>query len=208
MPMGLVLLSEGRITPAQLREALACQQLARGSKHEKIGEWLVKMGAVSVQDVTNALALQQGCPVLARVAGLPASPPLFPTQLMQHYRAIPMVYDGTHSTLFVGFLDKVNRGFLYSLERMLQCNARPCIVPSPAYFDSPDRQSGDAVIFMDRSQSSFDMARTISSYAQKTDAEVCKVCRCDNFVWTRLMGERAWRMDFLFHHGERLQATI
>ncbi len=58
IPLGLLLLSQETISRSQLGEALILQKRARSGK---VGEWLVRMGAVSEQQVTSALAVQQRC---------------------------------------------------------------------------------------------------------------------------------------------------
>ena len=66
IPLGLLLLSQGNISRSQLGEALILQKT---TKSGKLGEWLVRMGAVSEQQVTSALAVQQRCPVFAATDG-------------------------------------------------------------------------------------------------------------------------------------------
>jgi hypothetical protein len=91
LPLGLILLSQGNITSQQLREALAGQ---RAAKSGKLGEWLIRMGAVGEAEVTSALAAQQGCPLfpLPEPQAVPAKM-YWPEPLVERYRAVPVFHN-------------------------------------------------------------------------------------------------------------------
>ncbi|MGD0415525.1 MAG: hypothetical protein ABSA80_09245, partial [Terriglobales bacterium] len=60
IPLGLLMVARGKLTHIEVRAALEAQRRAR---YGKIGEWIEKLGFATEQEVTNALALQWGCPV-------------------------------------------------------------------------------------------------------------------------------------------------
>src|SRR5450432_2850853 len=60
IPLGLLMLARGKLTYLEVRAALEAQRRAR---YAKIGEWIEKLGFVTEQEVTTALALQWECPV-------------------------------------------------------------------------------------------------------------------------------------------------
>ena len=62
MPLGLLMVARGKLTPVEVQAALEAQRRAR---YGTIGDWIEKLGFASEQDVTSALALQWGCPVAA-----------------------------------------------------------------------------------------------------------------------------------------------
>ena len=199
MPLGLILLSQGAITAEQLRLALERQRSARRGK---IGEWLVEMGVVAEEQVTSALAAQQGCPVFAPrdPQALPAAMH-WPKPLTEIYRAVPVFYNPAQSALYVGFLEGVDHVFLNSVERMLQCRTDPCIVP-PAVFRQnlelrPSPRSSETIVIHQR-QNSFEMAQAIDNYAQQVRAQRCLLTLCGAHLWIRLGCPTGFHVDFLF----------
>jgi hypothetical protein len=195
----LILLSQGDITHAQLREALEWQ---RAKKSGKLGEWLVKLGAVTEDQVLAAVAAQQGCPLFPLQEPQRVPPRMYwPELLMHRYSAVPVFHSELHASLYVGFLQQVDHAFLLSLEEMLRCRARPCILPSPAY----DRQlkmrafsmEGETIAIHQR-QSRIEMTRTICNYAEQARAERCLMSCCGDRLWTRLEAAGEHHLDLLF----------
>ncbi len=209
MPLGLVLLSQGLIDQTQLRGALDSQREAGTGK---IGEWLVRMGAVSETDVIAAVAVQQGCPVFTPgdTVSLPTAI-YVPASMARHYRALPVFYNAARRQLYVGFIDTVDHGFLHSLEQLLKCQTRPCIVPPTAFERLLERQAarplGDEVLTIQQKQSAFEMKRMIGGYAEQTNASLCTITRCGSFLWTRLSHHGGCNVDLLFHIPGRPAAT-
>ncbi len=76
IPLGLLMVARGKLTHLEVRAALEAQRRAR---HGKIGDWFEKLGFASEQDVTGALALQWGSPLVSsfdlRVVDTPGSHP-------------------------------------------------------------------------------------------------------------------------------------
>ncbi len=199
LPLGLVLLSQGDITPQQLRQALQSQALTRTGK---IGEWLIKMGAVTEQQVTGALAAQQGCGVFSV-----QDPQWLPTKLQWpeslalRYRALPVFHNPAQSLLYVGHLDQVDRSFLFCVEQMLRCRTQPCIVPAETYrrqWELSARELQAESIDIPQPQSSVEMIRTIGNYARQVRAERCSIVCCADRLWTRLEPARGIQLDLLF----------
>jgi len=199
LPLGLILLSQGEITASQLHEALAQQRAAGGGK---IGEWLVKLGAVGEEAVTAALAAQQGCPVFALVE--PQSLPgrmQWPEQLVERYRAVPVFYGQRQSALYVGFQERVDRSFLLALEHMLRCRTQPCILTAAGYRRQLEMRaltiSGEAIAIAERLDCEA-MTRTLGNYAEQVRAQRANLMRCDDRIWIRLEPVAAPPVDFLF----------
>jgi len=199
LPLGLILLSQGDITAEQLRRALERQ---RSAGKGKIGEWLVEMGAVAEEQVTNALAAQQGCPVFAprEPQSLPAAMH-WPQPLTETYCAAPVFYNPAQSALYVGFLEGVDHTFLNAVEQMLQCRTDPCIVP-PALFrrylrHQAAHKTGETIVIRQR-QDSFEMAQAIDNYAQQVRAGRCALTLCGGHLWIRLSCADGFHVDFLF----------
>lgn len=199
LPVGLVLLSQGDITPKQLRDALERQAAAGAGK---IGECLVEMGAVTGHQVLNAVAAQQGCLVFnaSEPQWLPAKLH-WPEALGRAYRAVPVFYNAAQSLLYVGFLDQVDHAFLLSIERMLRCRTQPCIVPPDSYRRQCELLARtverDSVEIHQR-QSSVEMMRTIGNYAEQVRAERCSIVRCGDRLWMRLEPGSGAHLDLVF----------
>jgi len=199
LPLGLVLLSRQEITAEQLRQALAMQ---RSTGSGKVGEWLVRMGAIAEEQVTSALAAQQGCAVFAsrEPQSLPATMH-WPRPLTETFRAAPVFYNPAQSNLYVGFLEGVDHSFLYSVERMLQCRTEPCILPPPVFQRNVERQAApweSETIVIHQPQDHFEMAQAIANYAQQVQAERCAVTTCAGHLWIRLRCSTGFHVDFLF----------
>ena len=199
LPLGLVLLSRQEITAEQLRQALAMQRSTGGGK---VGEWLVRMGAISEEQVTSALAAQQGCAVFA--AREPQSLPAtmhWPRPLTEAFRAAPVFYNPAQSNLYVGFLEGVDHSFLYSVERMLQCRTEPCILPPSVFQRNRERYvapwESETIVIHER-QNLFEMAQTVGNYAHQVQAERCAVTSSAGHVWIRLRCSTGFHVDFLF----------
>ncbi len=199
LPLGLVLLSQGDITAEQLRRAVDRQAQARSGR---IGEWLVKVGAVTEQQVTAALAVQQGCPVFSAQEPQWLSPRLqWPDSLARRYRALPVFHNPPQSLLYVGFLDQVDRSFLCCVEQMLRCRTEPCIVAAETYRRQRElyaREYEPDSLEIPQRQSSVEMMRTIGNYAEQVRAERCSIARCDDRLWTRLEPAGGAQLDLVF----------
>jgi len=199
LPLGLVLLSQGDITPEQLRRALDHQREAGTGR---IGEWLVRMGAVSEPQVTAALAVQQGCPVfnLQEPQWLPLRLH-WPDALARQYRALPVFHNRAQSLLYVGFLGQVDRSFLLCVEQVLRCRTEPCIVSAATYRQHREllarfHESRDVEII--ERQTSVEMMRTLGNYAEQVHAERCLLARCQDRLWIRFESAREAFLDLLF----------
>jgi hypothetical protein len=198
MPLGLVLLSRGLISQEQLRQALQAQ---KRNGDGKVGEWLVRLGAVSEKQVTLALAVQQQAPVFSGVPeGSLAGNFLFPGELMHRYRCVPILNSPPKATLYVGFLDSVDRAFLCSLESVMGCNTQPSMLPTRLFRDLLEQRSSMThdVIRFSHQQAGDQVAHTISAYARRTAAQQCRLARCGSLLWTRLSAGGEPHLDLLF----------
>ncbi len=115
MPLGLVLLSQGLVTQAQLRQALAAQRAAgRG----RIGEWLVESCGVDERNVMRGLGMQWQCPVLS-LSGFDAVKMALamPAVLRELCGVVPLRVAGGR-ILYAGFEESVDAAAAFALERM------------------------------------------------------------------------------------------
>jgi hypothetical protein len=115
IPLGLVLLEQGWITNEDLRRALHSQKAAGAGR---LGRWLVESRTASEENVTRALGLQWGCPVLGtefhHPEGLTA---LVPRLFVDAFGALPLRV-AAGRILYLGFEDHLDPALELALERM------------------------------------------------------------------------------------------
>ncbi len=98
-PLGRILIKMGKLTRAQVSEALELQKTKRGP----LGQLLVEMGYASPADVNRALAAQVGMESI-RLADIDIDQSvinMIPAQMAHAYRIIPTDYDRETNTLGV-----------------------------------------------------------------------------------------------------------
>jgi len=115
IPLGLVLLEHGWVTNQDLRSALQSQKSACAGR---LGRWLVESRSASEENVTRALGLQWGCPVLGmefhQPEGLTA---LVPRLFVDAFGALPLRV-AAGRILYLGFEDHLDAALALALERM------------------------------------------------------------------------------------------
>ncbi len=126
IPLGLLMMEQGWITQNQLRRALAEQKAnARG----RIGEWLVRHGAIAESHVARALGLQWSCPVLsAEMHDAGSMAAVMPRLFVDAFGAIPLRPAGSN-LLYLGFEQGPDRALALALEEMLGLRVECGMVP-------------------------------------------------------------------------------
>ncbi|MET0852853.1 MAG: type II secretion system ATPase GspE [Candidatus Rokuibacteriota bacterium] len=136
--LGQILLEVGVMTQETLDAALMRAQRS----HERIGEALIAMRAVSRDDVLRALATQVGLPFLSREefpSALPVMKNLSPKYL-QEYVACPVSVEGGAVTLAAA--DPTNPVLLDDLRQSLGASVRLCVAPPEAILEAIERTYG------------------------------------------------------------------
>lgn len=199
IPLGLLMLSQGLITEDQLREALDRQ---RSANRGRIGEWLVRLGAVEEPEVTAALARQQGCPILT----IPPehcmpSQVLLPDALVRICRGMPVLYRPGKSELYVGFVDSVKYDLLLALERTSECEARPCII-STSLFENCLKNQGSRLgcdtVQVEQHQDCRQIQQMVYDYVVQVGANRCSINLVDQYLWARMNRDDSPILDLLF----------
>ena len=105
-PLGRVLIKMGKVTRAQISEALELQKTKRGP----LGQLLIELGYVSERDVHFALAAQAGMEsiTLSEIDIDPAIIDLIPSQMANTYRLVPTDYDKASNTIWVALASPDN----------------------------------------------------------------------------------------------------
>ncbi len=105
-PLGRILIKMGKVTRAQVSEALELQK----KKHGPLGQLLIEMGYVEEADVNRALAAQVGMESI-RLADIDIEKTvvdMVPAQMAQAYRIVPTEYDRESNTLGVALASPDN----------------------------------------------------------------------------------------------------
>jgi Type II secretion system (T2SS), protein E, N-terminal domain len=114
VPLGLILMEQGWITPAQLRTALEAQKTSGG----RLGQWLISGAGVNERLVTRALSLQWSCPVLPVEFHDPeALSVLVPRLFVDAFGALPLRV-AAGKLLYLGFEERLDPVLALAIERM------------------------------------------------------------------------------------------
>jgi hypothetical protein len=183
-----MLLSRQQLTVEQLRTALEAQHAAGCGK---IGEWMQRLGFVTEQQVTAALARQWSCPVLRTDPASMASDsvPQIPLLLLQLLRMAPINFVESTSTLHIAFGEGIDYTVLYAIEQMLGCRTDPCLIAPSVLAEHlrklVERHTRSEVVF-DRLADAGEIARIIRSYATRVSASEIRMAHCGEHIWVRL----------------------
>jgi hypothetical protein len=186
IPLGLLMVARGKLTHLEVRAALEAQRRAR---YGKIGEWFEKLGFATEQDVTTALALQWGCPVVSSFdPSTVDSPGSIPLPILEAFQMLPFNYAASTNTLSLAFGERVDHAALYAIEKILECRTRPCVagrksIARQLEFMRQMNCQGD-VEFVTRDLN--EMSRITSSYVTRLSPEEVRLSRVGRFIWLRL----------------------
>lgn len=214
-PIGLLLVSRGVISPAQLREAI---RLQREAGHGRLGGWLRQTADLSIHQLTAALGQQWGCPVFPlEHQSVPVSwSDLIPLALLESAAAVPAYASADGRTLHIAFGERIDHTLLYAVEQMLLCRTFPCVAPGDAVQTQLEQfrrlTSGNNTSF-DTVRESAEMTWTICNYATELQAKRLILARAGAYIWVRFFPAKATR-DLLFrilpdnhvHFSERSSA--
>ena len=136
IPLGLVLLEQGWITNSDLRAALTAQRNAGAGR---LGSWLVVNRSATEEQVTRALGLQWGCPVLDmefhQPEGLTA---LVPRLFVDAFGALPLRV-AAERILYLGFEDHLDPALALGIERMTGLQVEGGLVEESAFRPAHNR---------------------------------------------------------------------
>jgi len=191
IPLGLLMVARGKLTHLEVRAALEAQRRARSGK---IGEWFEKLGFATEQDVTAALALQWGCPVVSSFdPSTVDSPGNIPLPVLEAFQMLPFNYAALNNTLYLAFGERVDHAALYAIEKVLDCRTQPCVagrksIARQLEFMRQLSHPGDVEF---RTRDLNEMARITSSYLTRLNPEEVRLSRIGRFIWLRLKARSA-----------------
>jgi hypothetical protein len=199
LPLGLLLVNRGVISPEQLREGLRLQRDAGGGR---LGDWFRQMGAVNEHQLTAALGQQWGCPVfpLEHQTPRPSWSGLLPLPLLESARTVPAHASIDGRVLHLCFGERLDHPLLYAIEHMLGCRTVACVAPETNISDFLRQLCRHA----ERTEPCFDTVRdpremtwVICNYATELQAARVAVVRTSAHIWVRFYRGKVAR-DLLF----------
>jgi hypothetical protein len=199
LPLGLLLVKRGAITPQELREGLRLQRQAGTGK---LGYWLRQFTALEEDQICAALSQQWGCPVFPlnehTVPPLTTDAPPYP--LLAAAKAVPVFTTPDGRQRHIAFSERVDHTLLYALEEILGCHTFPCVARESAVGEALEqfrrRSAGNEICF-DTVRDPAEIAATICSYAAQMDIREVKVVPAGGCLWVAFF-RKSVRRDLLF----------
>ena len=124
LPLGLLLLSRGCISHAQLQLALERQRERGGA----LGDVLCELNFSTEKEVMAAAATQWGCPVFTPKSRICEVQARVPGELMELYFMAPVHYVAAVNKLFIGFVHRIEHDVLRTIEEITSCITAPCFI--------------------------------------------------------------------------------
>ena len=130
IPLGLVLMAQGIITPVQLQQALQ-RQRQRG--HGRIGDCLMEAANLSEGQITRAMGAQWNCPMLTLEGFSPERMArLAPQAVLEESGMLPVRVAGGKA-LYLAFEAELNPAAALALEQMTDLHVHSGLLPSSQY---------------------------------------------------------------------------
>jgi hypothetical protein len=185
LPLGLILLERGWISPEQLAHALDLQQR---EKTGRIGEWLIAECGVSKDRVTRALAMQWGCPALT-LEGFNAKAMALavPRSLMEAHGILPLRISAGRA-LYFGFAHRPDASAALAMERMSGLKVESGLVELADWTAARDelRKCDFVNETLEQAIDTKDLTRKVSSMLVGLQPRASRLVRVHEFYWLRL----------------------
>jgi len=194
VPVGLMLVEQGKITPAQLHAALADQRRAaeNGGETARLGEWLLRSGVLSEPALTRVLSSQWNCPVLTMDGFQPAEVAgALPIFLSEAFGAVPVGSPGGRM-LYVAFFGRVDRSVSYAVERITGLRVAAGIAGDSALRAAQElylATEGPQVRFLE-APDSWSLVRAIARRIEAVRPVNARLVRIHDYYWLRFW--RRW----------------
>jgi len=187
IPLGLLMVARGKLTHLEVQAALDAQHLARRGK---IGDWIERLGFATEQEVTTALALQWGCPVVSSIDPSTASSVgNIPLSILEAFQMLPFNYAAATNTLYVACGERVDHAALYAIEKILECRTQPCVSSRKtiarqleAMRQTPRPNDVEFGPMNDLAE----MSSIAASYTSRLSPDSVRLSRVGRFIWLRL----------------------
>lgn len=189
VPLGLLMLSQGWITHAQLQQALEAQ---RKNGWGRIGEWLVSECGVDPERVTRALAQQWSCPVLSAEGFSPETMALvMPRLFVEKFGLLPLRLAGPR-ILYLGFEGCRDASMVLAIERMTALKAESGILNESQFRTARARllECGPVETRFEVAADADSLAGRITAVLEQKQPIASRLVRVHQYYWLRLWLER------------------
>lgn len=190
VPVGLLLLEQGRITQNQLREALEAQRRTAGTEGEsaRLGEWLMESGVLTEAALTRGLSAQWNCPAFELKGWNPQEVAwVAPRILVEAMDALP-VRVRAGKLLCLAFSSRIDRSLAWALERMTGMRVAAGIAPESELLSALARYRetpSPAARYLEAG-SSWLLARELARRIEEQKPAEARLVRVHDFFWLRL----------------------
>lgn len=185
IPLGLILLAQGRITHPQLRHAL---DLQRQAGCDRIGQWLMRECGLSQDHITRALSVQWGCPVLP-MEGFdpPAMALVMPRLLLDTLGIVPLRIAGRR-VLYLAFTDELDASAAFAIERMSGLKVESGLLDPAQWTQARQRLSACSVVDATFKQvaDTASLSSRIASDLTGMQPRASRLVRLHQFYWLRM----------------------
>jgi len=185
MPLGLILLQQGRITHAQLQRALDLQRRARSGS---IGQWLIEQCGLPQECVTHALGMQWGCPVVSVDGFIPNAMALaVPRLLVERLGMLPLRIAGER-ILYLAFAGQPDASAAFALERMSGLKVECALVDQAQWRAARERLCDSDFVdaAFDQVGDTESMVKDIAFTLGKIRPISSRLVRVHQFFWLRM----------------------
>jgi hypothetical protein len=185
IPLGLVMLEQGWISSAQLRQALDAQKAAGQGK---LGKWLIREQGVSEQLVTRALSLQWNCPVLSLDFHDPDAMALaLPRLFVEAFGALPLRV-AAGKILYLGFEERLDPVLALAMERMVGLRVEAGLVRGSQFHSAHQRMLHSTFprVELVEAASAAPMVRILSKAIERAKPVESRLVRVHDCLWLRM----------------------
>jgi Type II secretion system (T2SS), protein E, N-terminal domain len=185
VPLGLILLAQGRITHPQLQYALDAQRRVGSGR---IGRWLIQECGLTEDDITLALSVQWGCPVLSPEGFVPEAMAMaLPRFFVETLGIVPLRIAGGR-ILYLASANGVDASVAFALERMSRLKVAPGLLDSVQLQSAQDRLCACSFVEAACEQVADlqSMSRRITSTLAATQPRASRLVRLHRFFWLRM----------------------
>jgi hypothetical protein len=203
LKLGMLLVHQGAITPADLRAALEAQKVSG----LKLGQQVVTSGMTDEAAVVKALASQSGVPFVAALdpTAVRACPELLGANAVRALGLVPFGVDAERRRLKVAATAPLPRLALAALNEITGWTAEPFLVADgllPQLLDAYARAcEGKAETTLTMSTAAEAPAQVAREASRLPGATVQKA-PCDPFLWVRIQGKGPARDVFVIPNKE------
>lgn len=185
VPLGLLMLSQGWITPPQLRRALEAQ---RQNGTGRIGEWLIAECGLETEQIMRGLSMQWNCPVLSVEGFSPEAMALvMPEIFVERFGLMPLRIAGNR-ILYLAFEDHLDASAALAIERMTGLTVESGILNEVQFRAARSRLlQCDAIETKLESVSDADtLAGRLTAILEQKQPAASRLVRLHHYYWLRL----------------------